>query len=273
MKNDINQKINHIINGDPYHYRMELFYLKSSKDLSDDERTVITQYYYIVRALSHVAKKRYKYQFDLLLKNHTPLFWKPDSNMLDKDWFADGLLEVTSLIRQHIRELHFELSGLEEGNYGGIKRIELYIEDYKLYIDYLLNVHDYTQSQEWRYDEYLQINVYEYNIHTLEIVKQLEENGITIESIIDDINRKRSVFYCIAIFWYLGAIKRVIEDTGKAKDNPLSLILRKWFVADVPNNTIAKYLAYLRNHDNSTLTNTDSGYETIISEIKEKYFK
>lgn len=273
MNKDLNQCINDILSSDPVNYRMELFYLKSSKDLSDHDREIVTQYYYMVRAFAHVAKKRFKYQFDMLLKYHAPVFWKPNADMLEQEWFADGLLEVISLIREHIRDLHFDLTGLTEGNYGGIKRIEFEIEDYKLYIDYLQDVHEYIHAHDWRYDEYLQINVYDYKIHTLDMLNQLKVHGITLEDIIDDINKRKNEFYTIAIFWYLGAVKRVIDDTGKTTNNALGNILKKWFLHDAKANTIAIYLSYFKNHDNNTLTETniEPSYETIIDEVKKKY--
>ena len=273
MTKDINQCINDILSGEPVHYKMELFSLKSSKELSDHERKVVTQYYYRVRAMVHVAKKRYKYQFDMLLKYGASEFWKADADVLEDEWFSEGLLEIISLIRKKIRELQLELEGLTPGNYGGIQRNLFDIEEYRLYLDYIHDVHDYINAHEWRYDEYLSINVYEYKIHTLDIVNQLKEHGITLEDIIDDINKYKHGFFTIALFWYLGGIKRLIEDHGEISDNALGIILRKWFVDDVKANTIAKYLTYLRNHDNNTLTSYNSGFETTISEIQEKYIK
>ena len=273
MKKDVNQCIDDILNGDPVHYRMELFYLKSSKELSDHERKIVTQYYYMVRAFDHVAKKRYKYQFDEILKYCASEFLKPDTDMLQQDWFSDYLLEMISWLRKNIRDEQTKLKGLSKDNYGLIQEIVDKIEDLRLYIDYFDDVHDYINAHEWRYDEYLAINVYDYQIHTLDVVNQLKEHGITLEYIIDDINKYKHGFFTIALFWYLGGIKRLIEDHGEISDNALGKILRKWFVDDVKTNTIAKYLTYLRNHDNNTLPSYNSGFETIISEIQEKYIK
>lgn len=273
MNKDVNQCIKDILTGAPVNYKMELFYLKSSKDLSDHDREIVTQYYYMVRAFAHVAKKRYKYQFDDILKYGASEFWKPDTNILEQDWFSDCLLEIISWLRKNIGDKRQELKGLCEGNYGLIHEIVYTIEYWRLHIDYFDDVHEYINAHEWRYDEYLAINVYDYQIHTLDVLKQLIEHGITLEDIIDDINKSKHGFFTIALFWYLGGIKRLIEDHGEISDNALGKILRKWFVDDVKANTIAKYLTYLRNHDNNTLPNFNSGFETIISEIKEKYIK
>jgi len=275
MTKDINQCINDILSCEPVNYRIQLFSLKSTKELSYYDRQKVTRYYYIVRALSHIAKKRYKYQFDMLLKQHAHLFWKTDADMLEEDWFSDGLLEIISLIRKYIRELQLDLEGLTEGNYGGIQRILFSIEDYKLYLDYLHDVYEYTKGRDWLYNEYLQIDVYEYKIHTLDSVQKLEQHGITLEDIIEDINKSNHEFYTIAIFWYLGAIKNIIDDTGKTTENALGFILGEWFLHGAKPNTIAKYLAYLRNHDENkiTISNSISSYETKIHEVKEKYIK
>lgn len=275
MSRDINHSINEILSGNPIYYRIQLFSLKSAKELSYNDRQIVTRYYFIVRALSHIAKKRYKYQFDMLLKAHASMFWKPDADMLEEDWFSDGLLEIISLIRKHIRELQLDLEGLTEGNYGGIQRILFSIEDYKLYLDYLHDVYEYTKGRDWLYTEYLQIDVYEFKIHTLDSVQKLEQHGIILEDIIEDINKSKHEFYTIAIFWYLGAIKNIINDTGKTTENALGFILGEWFLHGAKPNTIAKYLAYLRNHDENkiTISNRVSSYETKIHEVKEKYIK
>lgn len=275
MKKDVNQCINDILNGDPVNYRIQLFSLKSAKEFSFYDGQIVTRYYFIVRALSHVAKKRYKYQFDMLLKHHAPMFWKPDADMLEQEWFSEGLLEIISLIRKAIRELQLDLEGLTDGNYGRIQRILFAIEDYKLYLDYLHDVYEYTKGRDWLYDEYLQIDVYEYKIHTLDSVQKLEKHGITLEDIIEDISKSKHEFYTIAIFWYLGVMKNIMDDTGKTSNNALGIILGEWFLHGAKPNTIAIYLAYLRNHDENkiTISNSISSYETKIHEVKEKYIK
>ena len=276
MSRDINHSINEILSGNPIHYRIQLFSLKSAKELSYNDRQLVTRYYFIVRALSHIAKKRYKYQFDMLLKAHASMFWKPDADMLEQEWFYDGLLEIISLIRKRIRELQLDLEGLTQENYGGIQRILFAIEDYRLCLDYLNDVYDYVKDRVWLLEEYLQIDVYEHKIHTLDSVQKLEQYAaITLEDIIDDINKSKHEFYTIAIFWYLGAIKNVIDDTGKTSNNALGNILNKWFLHKALANTIAKYLAYLRSYEENkiTISNSVSSYETKIHEVKEKYIK
>ncbi|MFZ4569343.1 MAG: hypothetical protein ACOYND_09935 [Bacteroidota bacterium] len=272
MESDINEDVKKILQGESKYYVSRIYTLKhSSKDYYDKEK--LSLFYNVLKALAFVAKKYYRPDFDYLMKNISFLFWFPDLDISEPDFFENGLLEVMANCKKHIREKKFDKTGLTPENYMGVYKIEYDISTHEYFIEYLSKVYDYVNVYEWRIEDLININVYEHQFDTLPIIRELSSKDIFLEDIIEDINRQKSGFYAIALMWKLGIINRLQTDQAKSSDHALSLIIQKWFSsgAKIKANSIEKYLGYLRKRGELTTKGLNSSYETAIADIEKKY--
>jgi len=272
MELNINKDVEEIFNGEPKFYVSRMYALKHSTD-DYFEKEKLSVFYNVLKALAFVAKKYYKPDFDFLMKNISFLFWFPDLDISEPEYFENGLLEVMANCKKHIRDLKFDKTGYTPENYMGVYKIDYEISTYEYYIEFLSKVYDYVNVYEWSLEDLININVYEHQFDTLPIIRELSSKDIFLEDIIEDINRQKSVFYAISLMWKLGIINRLQTDQVKSSDHALSLIMKKWFSdrAKVKANSIEKYLGYLRKRGELTAKGLNSSYETTIAEIEKKY--
>lgn len=272
MESKINEDIQEILLGEPKYYLSRVYNLKhSSMDYFEKEK--LSMFYDILKALAFVAKKYYKPDFDYLMKNISSLFWFPDCEITERDFFENGILDVIANCKKYIRERKFDKTGLTPENYMGVYKIEYDISNYEFYIEYLSKVYDYVNVYEWRIEDLININVYGHQFDTLPIIRELSSKDIFLEDILEDINRHKSGFYAVTLMWKLGVISRLQADQAKSSDHALSLIIQKWFSsgAKIKANSIEKYLGYLRKRGELTAKELNSSYETAIADIENKY--
>ena len=272
MESNINEDIQEVLQGEPKYYLSRIYNLKhSSKDYYEKEK--LSMFHDILKALAFVAKKYYKPDFDYLLEHISFLFWFPDCEITEPDFFENGILDVIANCKKYIRERKFDKTGLTPENYMGVYKIEYDISNYEYYIEYLSKVYDYVNVYEWRIEDLININVYEHQFDTLPFIRELSSKDIFLEDIIEDINRHKSGFYAISLMWKIGIISRIQADQAKSSDHALSLIIQKWFSsgAKIKANSIEKYLGYLRKRGELTVKELNSSYETAIADIEKKY--
>lgn len=271
MKSTLNDEILNIIRSKTLEYRNKLFCLRLN--VKGDEVRLVNEYYYMVRALSFVAKKYFFADNEALLKKYVPYFWQPKKYMTEEGWFENQLLIKISNIKKDIRDLRFDKLSLKpDENYVGIHKIDHSIGEHQFEIEFLQQVVDYILSYKWKTPDYISFDIYIEKVHQLSIIKRLEKEEVYLADIIDDINSKHTVVYASVLLYKLGLPQKMKQQLKNNNYEEIGRILSKWFIDKTDYKTIVKVFNYLEKKvNNIKIDKLDSSIEQNLAIIQEKY--